>query len=104
MIVTKRKAKRARSKKRQPVKSEFEPLVVRPVVARQMLGNCSQDEIYRKLQNGDLQSYLDGRRRLITVESIKQDIVRKAQAAVSAGFQRARGSRMPAPGKEDCTV
>jgi hypothetical protein len=81
-----------------PVKSEptVEPLVVRPIVARRMLGDCSIEELYRKLQNGDLQSYLDGRRRLITVESIKQDIVRKAQAAVSHGFQRARGSRMPA--------
>jgi hypothetical protein len=81
-----------------PLKSEptGEPLVVRPRVARRMLGDCSQDELYRKLENGDLDSYLDGRRRLITVESIKRDIVRKAQAAVSLGFQRARGARMPA--------
>ena len=73
-----------------------EPLVVRPQVARVMLGNCSQDELYRKLGNGDLDSYLDGRRRLITVESIKADIARKAQAAASAGFQGARGTRSPA--------
>jgi hypothetical protein len=73
-----------------------DPLVVRPSIARRMLGDCSLDELYRKLQNGDLDSYLDGRRRLITVESIKRDIARKAQAALSLGFQRARGSRMPA--------
>jgi hypothetical protein len=84
-----------------PVKSKpkpepTEPLVVRPVVARAMLGNCSQEEIYRKLKNGDLESYLDGRRRLITVESIKRDIHRKTQSAVSLGFQRARGSPAPA--------
>jgi hypothetical protein len=73
-----------------------EPLVVRPQVARVMLGNCSRDELWRKLQNGDLTSYLDGRRRLITVESIKADIARKAEAAASVGFQRARGTRAPA--------
>jgi hypothetical protein len=85
-----------KSKPKSKPEPAVEPLVVRPSVARRMLGDCSQDEIYRKLGNGDLESYLDGRRRLITVESIKQDIMRKAQAAVSAGFQRARGSRMPA--------
>ena len=86
----------SKSEPRSRPKPTVEPLVVRPCVARAMLGNCSQDEIYRKLKKGDLQSYLDGRRRLITVESIKQDIVRKAQAAASIGFQRARGTRVPA--------
>ena len=73
----------------------IEPIVVRPRAARRMLGNCSHDELYRKIANGELESYLDGRRRLITVASIERDIARKLAAAAANGFERARGARRP---------
>jgi hypothetical protein len=71
-----------------------EPLVVRPAQARAMLGGCSNDELNRKIQNGELESFLDGRRRLIVVASIKADIARKVAAAAKSGFQHASGSRV----------
>ena len=67
-------------------------LVVRARRAKEMLGDCSNDELYRKIKLGELESYLDGRRRLITVASIKADIARKVAAAAEHGFQRARGA------------
>jgi hypothetical protein len=66
------------------------PLVVRPRVARRMYGDCSADELYDKIKCGDVESYLDGRRRLIVVASIEADIARKAAAAQANGFQRER--------------
>jgi hypothetical protein len=78
-----------------PRDSGIEPAVVRLRAARTMLGNCSADEVYRKIANGELVSYLDGRRRLITVESIKADIARKVAVAASRGFEYARGARRP---------
>jgi hypothetical protein len=94
------KPKRRRRKKRRHRKDNtpvVEPLVVRPRVARAMLGNCSQFELYRKLARGDLDSYLDNnsRRRLISVESIRRDIQRQLDAAASTGFQPTRGARTP---------
>jgi hypothetical protein len=74
-----------------------EPLVVRPKVAKAMLGGCSDDELNRKIKAGELDAYLDGRRRLITVASIKADIARKVTAAAKSGFQYARGARRPNP-------
>jgi hypothetical protein len=68
------------------------PLVVRFRQAQRMLGDCGHDELYRKIKNGELESYLDGRRRLITVASIKADIARKVTAAAETGFQRAKGA------------
>jgi hypothetical protein len=72
----------------------IEPLVVRLQAAKRLLGNCSNDEIYRKIKNGELESYLEdgSRRRLVVVASIKADIARKVAAAAAAGFQRARGA------------
>lgn len=68
------------------------PLVVRPRVARQMYGDCSADKIYEKIRSGEIESYLDGRRRVIVVASIEADIKRKA-AAAKAEFQRGRHPR-----------
>jgi hypothetical protein len=78
-----------------PRDSGIEPLVVRPRAACKMYGNCSIDELYRKIRDGEVTSYLDGRRRLITVESIKADIARGLAAAAANGFERARGARRP---------
>jgi len=46
------------------------PLVVRPRVARQLLGNCGNERLYSLLNSGKIQSFRDGRVRLILVESL----------------------------------
>ncbi len=68
----------------------IKPLVVRTREARRLYGNCSLDVLYEKIQRGEVESYLDGRRRLIVVASIEADIARKAAAAAARGFQRER--------------
>jgi len=68
----------------------IKPLVVRPRAARRLLGDCSNDELYDKIRAGEIESYLDGRRRLIVVASIERDIARKAAGAAASGFQRER--------------
>jgi hypothetical protein len=68
----------------------IKPLVVRIRTARRLYDDCSQDVIYEKIRDGDLVSYLDGRRRVIVLASIEADIARKAAAAAAHGFQRER--------------
>jgi hypothetical protein len=58
------------------------------------LGDCSNSELLEKIKRGELDSYLDGRRRLITVASIKADIARNVAAAAKTGFQHASGARV----------
>jgi hypothetical protein len=81
--------------KLRPRDSGIEPIVVRPRAARTMLGNCSEDELYRLIGSGALESYLDGRRRLITVASIKAHIARGLAGAKARGFEYARGAGRP---------
>jgi hypothetical protein len=52
------------------------PLVVKPKIAWKML-NCSNTRGYELLAAGELESFLDGRSRKITVESIRRYIERK---------------------------
>jgi hypothetical protein len=63
---------------------------VQPRVARQMYGGLSLDNLYNKIKSGEIDSYLDGRRRLITVASIEADVARNVAAAAASGFQRDR--------------
>jgi excisionase family DNA binding protein len=56
--------------------------------ARKRLGGKSRDLIYELIRTGELHSYLDGRRRLITTASIKAYVERKLAAAKT--FERAR--------------
>jgi excisionase family DNA binding protein len=56
--------------------------------AREKLGGKSRDLIYELIRTGELDSYLDGRRRLITTASIKAYVERKLAAATT--FERAR--------------
>jgi len=58
----------------------IEPLLVRPRDAWRMLG-CGNTRGYALLAAGELVSFLDGRARKITVESIHQYILRKLAAA-----------------------
>lgn len=52
------------------------PLLVKPAAAGQLLG-CSRTHIYELLAAGELDSFLDGRSRKITVESIHHYIKRR---------------------------
>ncbi len=57
------------------------PLVVRPAVARKLLGNIGQARLYEMINSGELDSFLDGRGRFITMESIDRRIARKLAEA-----------------------
>jgi hypothetical protein len=61
-----------------------EPLLVRPRDAWRMLG-CGNTRGYALLAAGELVSFLDGRARKITVESIHQYIARKLAAVGLTG-------------------
>ena len=60
---------------------EVKPIVVRPTPARKMLGGCSKPSLWKLINAGKLDSYLDGHARLITVASIEQYIADKVKAA-----------------------
>ena len=67
-----------------------EPLLVRPHAAWQMLG-CGNTHGYALLNAGELESFLDGRSRKITVASIHNYIARqlgKAPATKTPRSQR----------------
>ena len=63
--------------------SDNERLVVSPGRAWHMLG-IGNTHGYQLLATGELDSYLDGRRRLITVASIKRYVERKIASASAA--------------------
>jgi hypothetical protein len=62
----------------------LEPLVVSPKTAWRMLG-CGNSRGYELLNGGELQSFLDGRSRRITVASIRAYVARKLEAAGTTG-------------------
>jgi hypothetical protein len=62
-----------------------EPLLVRPRDAWRMLG-CGNTRGYELLAAGELVSFLDGRSRKVTVESIHRYIARKLASAAPAGM------------------
>lgn len=64
--------------------AELAQLVVRPKSARRML-NCGQTRLYELIAAGELDSFLDGRSRKITVESIHRYIRRRLEQTVSGG-------------------
>jgi hypothetical protein len=57
-------------------------LVVRPKKAEEML-NCGHTRLYEMLAAGELDSYLDGGARQITVDSIHRRIQRKLEEAAA---------------------
>jgi hypothetical protein len=69
---------------------QIEPLVVAPRDAMCML-DCSRDKLYELLAANELDSYLEGRLRKITVSSIKSLIARRIAAEPS--FQRSHYPR-----------
>jgi hypothetical protein len=79
----------------------FEPIAVRPAQAWRMLG-CGVTRGYQLLNNGELDSFLDGNSRRITVASIHAYIQRKlavtpkrknGKSAVIASVKRRSVSR-----------
>lgn len=70
---------------------EVVPLVVKPRDARRML-NCGQTRLYELLGTGELESFLDGRSRKITVESIHRYISRRLGSSIAPN-QSLRGGR-----------
>jgi excisionase family DNA binding protein len=60
--------------------ARVEPMVVRPKQACILLG-CGLTYLFDLLKKGELESYRDGRSRLITLASIKARIARKLAEA-----------------------
>ncbi len=63
-----------------PANDHLEPWVVRPRIAWRLLG-CGNAYGYRLITAGELESYLDGRARKITMRSIRRRIERQIAAA-----------------------
>jgi len=68
---------------------ELVPLVVKPKTAWRLLA-CSNTKGYELLAAGELESFLDGRSRKITVASIHALIARRLAAEKAATAERAR--------------
>jgi hypothetical protein len=66
---------------------EFGPLVVKPKEARRMLA-CGNTRLYELLNAGELDSFLDGRARKITIGSIRAYIAKRLQSADGVAPQR----------------
>ncbi len=60
------------------------PLLVRPRIARQMLGNIGLERLYDLLNSCELESFKDGRARYITIASIEAYIRRRLAQAGGA--------------------
>lgn len=69
---------------------QIEPLVTSPEQAMRLL-DCSRAKLYELLAAGELESYLEGRSRKITVCSINAHIARRL--AASKSFKRSRYPR-----------
>ena len=81
---------------------QFGPLVVKPKVAWAML-QCSNTRGYELLAAGELESFLDGRSRKITVDSIRAYIARRLEyegrfnaKPIDRGRKNRRRSERPA--------
>jgi hypothetical protein len=70
--------------------NELVPLVVKPKIAWRLLA-CSNTKGYELLAAGELESFLDGRSRKITVASIHALIARRLAAEKDATPKRPRG-------------
>jgi excisionase family DNA binding protein len=62
-------------------------LVVKPRVACEML-SCSHKRLYQLLADGELESYAEGRSRLITVASIEARIARGLASSAASPLKR----------------
>ena len=78
---------------------EGAPLVVKPKTAWKMLA-CSNTRGYELLAAGELKSFLDGRSRKITVESIRRYVARRLAPTGSSASTRAQPRRRGRPRKD----
>ena len=87
--------------------ADLGPLVVKPRVAWQML-SCSNTRGYELLAAGQLDSFLDGRSRKITVESIHRYIAQRLASAEGISAQsetprrRGRPRKLPVTRQPSC--
>lgn len=70
--------------------NEVEPLVVRPAAARKMLGGCGTTTLWNLINGGELESYMQGNARMITVDSIRAYITRQLAASLAPRSKRTR--------------
>jgi len=77
---------------------QIEPLLVRPRTAWRLLG-CGNTRGYELLAAGELESFLDGRSRKITVDSIRRYIARRLDATTAAPGEPYRSRRRGRPRK-----
>jgi len=83
--------------------SDDERLVVSPRRARYML-DCGNTRLYELLNSNELESYLDGRSRKVTVASIHRYIARRLAAvgpALASPHRRRRSGPRKRPVSED---
>ena len=73
------------------VRDGDQPLIVSPKKAAFLL-DCGLDAVYALIHQGQLESYLEGQRRKITMRSI-QALIAKRLAAAGSEYQRS--SRVP---------
>jgi hypothetical protein len=82
--------------------ADLGPLVVKPKVAWKMLA-CSNTRGYELLASGKLDSFLDGRSRKITVDSIRRYIEQRLSPAQVATAQSRSPRRRGRPRKSSRT-
>jgi len=79
-------------------KKSDKKLIVRPREAGELL-DCGQSYLYELLHDGELDSFVDGGARKITVESIRRYIERKLAAS-----KKQDQARTPPPGRKAATA
>jgi hypothetical protein len=78
------------------------PLVVRPREARRLLGNIGSARLWEMINGGVLDSFLTGRSRFISVESIERYVLRHlAEARDECGRLKLYSPTLAAPAAAD---
>jgi len=78
----------------------IEPFAVRPKTLAQ-IEDCSIAEIYKRLNGGQYESFLDGSSRLITMRSVRARQERLAKAASQPGTKPSKAPNRPGRPKAD---
>ena len=86
MAKKKRKKKRKPPHTRHPTCTNVDPIVVSTAEARRM-GCWGKTKLFDLIRDGELESFLDGTQRRITVASIRAYIQRKLQEAANETAQ-----------------
>lgn len=74
--------------------AEFEqPMLVRPAAARKMLGGIGTATLWKLINSGELESYTQGKSRLISVKSMHNYVQRRVAAADAERIRNRRPTR-----------